>query len=82
MVTPLCDTSILIDILVGREQAVQVRRARWIKLPDAIILASAQVHGLTLVTVHDIEESGGQHAGVPPPFPDDWSVSGRRSGIQ
>ncbi|WP_208996581.1 hypothetical protein, partial [Methylobacterium indicum] len=33
-------------------------------------------------TVHDIEESGGHHAGVPPPFPDDWSVSGRRSGIQ
>ena len=35
-----------------------------------------------LPTVHDIEESGGHHAGVPPPFPDDWSVSGRRSGIQ
>ncbi|WP_279358712.1 hypothetical protein [Methylobacterium indicum] len=38
MVTPLCDTSILIDFLVGREQAAQVYRARWIKLPDAIIL--------------------------------------------
>ncbi|BAQ47157.1 MULTISPECIES: type II toxin-antitoxin system VapC family toxin [Methylobacterium] len=33
-----------------REQAVQVRRARRINLPDAIILASAQAHGLTLVT--------------------------------
>jgi predicted nucleic acid-binding protein len=33
-----------------REQAVQMRRARKIKLPDAIILASAQAHGLTLVT--------------------------------
>ncbi|ACL63304.1 PilT protein domain protein (plasmid) [Methylobacterium nodulans ORS 2060] len=33
-----------------REQAVKLRQAHRMKLPDAIIWASAQVHGLTLVT--------------------------------
>ncbi|WP_355291045.1 type II toxin-antitoxin system VapC family toxin [Methylobacterium sp. EM32] len=42
-------TVIAIDEAV-REQTVRVRQARRIKLPDAIILASAQVHGLALVT--------------------------------
>lgn len=31
-------------------RAVELRRAKRLKLPDAIILASAQIHGLLLVT--------------------------------
>lgn len=42
-----------------REQAVQMRRARKIKLPDAIILASAEVHGLALVTRNTRDFSAG-----------------------
>ncbi|MCX7113424.1 MAG: type II toxin-antitoxin system VapC family toxin [Proteobacteria bacterium] len=33
-----------------REEAVQLRRVHRIKLPDAIIWASAKTHGLTLIT--------------------------------
>ena len=33
-----------------KERAVVIRRERRLKLPDAIILATAQVNGLTLVT--------------------------------
>lgn len=32
------------------ESAVQIRRAQRIRLPDAIIWATAQVHDATLVT--------------------------------
>jgi predicted nucleic acid-binding protein len=32
------------------EEAVRIRRQRRLKLPDAIILATARVHGLVLVT--------------------------------
>ncbi len=32
------------------QRAVELRRSKRMKLPDAIILASAQVHGLLLVT--------------------------------
>lgn len=41
----------LIDIDAAvREQAVKLRQAHRMKLPDAIIWASAQVHGRMLVT--------------------------------
>ena len=33
-----------------REEAVQLRRVHRIKLPDAIIWASAKTHGLTMIT--------------------------------
>ncbi len=105
---PLYDTTILIDFLVGREQAraefsrhseraismitwmevtigaspqddvatrlflqsfaviaideairEQAGRARRIKLPDAIILASVEVHGLALVTRNTRDFSAG-----------------------
>jgi len=32
------------------ELAIEIRRATRLKLPDAIILATARVHGLTLIT--------------------------------
>jgi len=38
-------------------RAVELRRTKRIKLPDAVILASAQIHGLLLVTrnTHDFD---------------------------
>ncbi len=44
------DTNIVIDALNGIEQAVIIRKQRKIRLPDAIIKATAQVHNALLVT--------------------------------
>lgn len=49
------------------EQAVAVRRAVKIKLPDAIILATAQVDGRTLVTRNTRDFRAGM-AGVRVPY--------------
>lgn len=53
----LFDTNILIDHLNGIEEAmiemrraVQIRKTARIKLPDALIWASAQAHSMLLVT--------------------------------
>lgn len=42
-IIPLADTAII-------KQAIQVRRYAKIKLPDAVIAATALVHGLTIVS--------------------------------
>jgi predicted nucleic acid-binding protein len=49
------------------ERAVAIRRAMKIKLPDAIILATAQVDGRTLVT-RNTRDFAGRRAGVRVPY--------------
>ena len=51
----LFDTNILIDLFSGRREAKQaleawLRQEYKLKLPDAIILATAQLHRLELIT--------------------------------
>jgi predicted nucleic acid-binding protein len=49
------------------EEAVALRRARRLKLPDAIIFATARVHGRTLVTRNTRDFPAGE-AGVFVPY--------------
>ena len=49
------------------EEGVNLRRTRRLKLPDAIILATARVHGRTLVTRNTKDFPGGE-PGVHVPY--------------
>jgi predicted nucleic acid-binding protein len=49
------------------ERAVQLRREHRLKLPDAIILASAQVHAMVLVT-RNTRDFGSGTPGVRVPY--------------
>ncbi|MCB9666047.1 MAG: type II toxin-antitoxin system VapC family toxin [Alphaproteobacteria bacterium] len=49
------------------EEAVALRRAKRLKLPDAIILASARVHGLVLAT-RNTKDFDATDAGVLVPY--------------
>ncbi len=50
------------------ERALQIRRARKIKLPDAVVQATAEVSGRTLVT-RNIRDFPAGAAGVRIPYP-------------
>lgn len=49
------------------EEAVALRRARRLKLPDAIILATARVHGRVLAT-RNTNDFGEDESGVAIPY--------------
>ncbi len=59
-------TVIGIDTAV-QERAVSVRRSRRIRLPDAIIWATAQVHGRVLVT-RNIKDFPAREPGIRVPY--------------
>lgn len=50
------------------EAAVSLRRLRRLKLPDALIWATARVHGLTLAT-RNTRDFGADEPGVVLPYP-------------